>query len=394
MRGLLFVVCLAAVAAAEPWARHVIDDTSTGADGVRLADVDRDGLMDIATGWEQGGVIRIYRNPGPARARDAWPRATVGRVRSPEDALFADLDGDGVYEVVSSCEGRERTVFLHWTRASGADYWKPEAWTTAPVEPSRGRMQWMFAVPAEIGANRGLELFAGAKGPGAEMGWFGIPRDPRRTRQWRWHPLRAAGWVMSLIPADMDGDGDADLLFSDRKGPRTGVYWLENPGAGGRNWKEHRIGAAGREVMFLDEADLDADGLRDVLAAVRPREIHWFRRLDGSGRRWEQTVIAIPETAGTAKAVRAADLDADGRLEIVFSCERAFGTLEGVMYLARSRGASPAAAGWRAHSISGPEGTKFDLVEVLDLDGDGDPDVLTCEERDGLGVIWYENPLR
>ena len=30
----------------------------------------------------------------------------------------------------------------------------------------------------------------------------------------------------------------------------------------------------------------------------------------------------------------------------------------------------------------------------VDMDGDGDLDVLTCEERDNLGVIWYENPLR
>ncbi len=46
------------------------------------------------------------------------------------------------------------------------------------------------------------------------------------------------------------------------------------------------------------------------------------------------------------------------------------------------------------HPISGPQGIKFDLVKLLDLDGDGDLDVLTCEERDNLGVIWYENPLR
>ena len=28
------------------------------------------------------------------------------------------------------------------------------------------------------------------------------------------------------------------------------------------------------------------------------------------------------------------------------------------------------------------------------LDADGDLDVLTCEERKNLGVIWYENPSR
>ncbi|MCP4194102.1 MAG: hypothetical protein GY768_26125, partial [Planctomycetaceae bacterium] len=33
----------------EAWQRHTIDDSSRGADGVRLMDVNGDGLMDIAT---------------------------------------------------------------------------------------------------------------------------------------------------------------------------------------------------------------------------------------------------------------------------------------------------------------------------------------------------------
>ena len=33
-------------------------------------------------------------------------------------------------------------------------------------------------------------------------------------------------------------------------------------------------------------------------------------------------------------------------------------------------------------------------MELIDLDGDGDLDVMTCEERKNLGVIWYENPGR
>ena len=32
-------------------------------------------------------------------------------------------------------------------------------------------------------------------------------------------------------------------------------------------------------------------------------------------------------------------------------------------------------------------------MKLLDIDADGDLDILTCEERDNLGVIWYENPL-
>jgi hypothetical protein len=50
-----------------------------------------------------------------------------------------------------------------------------------------------------------------------------------------------------------------------------------------------------------------------------------------------------------------------------------------------------------AHEVSGPAGIKFDRIELCDIDGDGDLDVLTCEERHmkrGLGVFWYENPRK
>jgi hypothetical protein len=46
------------------------------------------------------------------------------------------------------------------------------------------------------------------------------------------------------------------------------------------------------------------------------------------------------------------------------------------------------------HEISGPTGVKYDLVALVDLDGDGDLDVITTEENTNLGVIWYENPAR
>ena len=54
---------------------------------------------------------------------------------------------------------------------------------------------------------------------------------------------------------------------------------------------------------------------------------------------------------------------------------------------------------WVWHELSGIIGYKFDRIELLDMDGDGDLDVLTCEENygnnsKGLGVIWYENPIK
>ena len=75
----------------KPWKLHTIDKSSQGADGVRLFDVNRDGLMDIATGWEEGGIIRAYLHPKRGQEKKIWPAVTVGEVKSPEDAVFIDI---------------------------------------------------------------------------------------------------------------------------------------------------------------------------------------------------------------------------------------------------------------------------------------------------------------
>ncbi len=348
MKLLLFALATVCFAQS-PWKRHVIDNSSRGADGVRMAG------LDIVTGWEEGGVVRTYRYPGASKARDPWPATTIGEVGSPEDALFADLDGDGHLDVVSASEGTTKRLQIHW-----APNWKVDV-----IPASAGRMQWMFSAWTEG------RLWSGGKNQGAELGWWQIPKDARAIAEWKWHGVRPVGWIMSIIPHDMDGDGDADILFSDRRGPRSGVYWLENP-----SWKEHLIGLEGREVMFLTTSG------DDVFAAVKPREIHWFPH----GK--PAQVIAMPPDTGTAKGLRVADLDNDGVPEIVFSCEGTPKGASGVMYLKRQ------GETWRAFPVSGSPGVKYDLVEVADLDKDGDLDIITCEETTNLGVIWFENPLR
>ncbi len=367
------------------WVRHTIDSSSKGADGVRLADINGDGLPDIVTGWEEGGVVRVYLMPRRQQVRQPWPQITVGEAPSVEDAVFVDLDSDGAMDVVSSAEGKTRSMFVHWGPRQPT---REGAWKTEPLPASVNRFQWMFTTPMQVDGRFGVDLVAGGKNEGAQLGWFEAPAKFRTLQDWKWHALRPVGWIMSIIARDMDGDGVEDILFSDRKGKRSGVFWLKNPLDQSKPWTEHPIGAPGREVMFLDAVDLDGDGLEDVLAAVKPREILWFRRLDKSGLKWETHSIPMPPNAGTAKSIRAADLDGDRRKEIVFTCEQTKKDGIGVGYLKLVEGK------WVAHDISGGQGTKFDLVELFDVDGDGDLDIITCEETDNLGVVWYENPFK
>ncbi|RUL88104.1 FG-GAP repeat domain-containing protein [Tautonia sociabilis] len=376
----------------EGWPRHTIDASSRGADGVRLADLDGDGDLDIATGWEEGGVIRVALNPlrDGDPVRSPWPAVTVGSVPSPEDAVIVDLDADGFPDVVSCAEGRTRTVSVHWNPANPDAMLDPDSWQTRAIPATVGLQMWMWCVPLQVDGRNGIDLVLGGKGEGAAIGWLEAPEDPRDLSSWRWHSIRPAGWVMSILPIDLDGDGDQDLVCSDRKGPRRGVFWLERrPGRDEPRWVERPIGGSSHEMMFLDCVASDGDGPLELLGASLDAGVVRFRKAaDG----WEETVIPLGPGVGTGKSVAGGDLDRDGRIELVVSTENASGK-QGVVLLDRE--ADGPEVPWLVFPLSGTErGAKYDLVRLLDLDGDGDLDVLTCEERDNLGVIWYENPAR
>lgn len=385
---LALVACGRAPQPEQPWARHSIDNSSSGADGVRAADVNGDGLVDFPTGWEEGGLVRAYLNPGPAKAGEPWPAVTVGEVDAPEDAVFTDLDGDGAWDVVSSTEGNNNALYIHWAHSEPQRYLDPEAWTTMEMPASRNLTRWMFALPMDVDGRNGIDIFAGSKNDPAYIGWWESPRDPRQLEDWVWHPVYDAGWIMSLIAHDVDGDGDQDVVASDRKGPNRGLLWLENP-----SWQEHRVGPVDMdEAMFMTVADLDQDGLDDFVSAVKDGPILFYRRLPGDEIDWERYEIPLPEGTGTGKAAAVADFDLDGDMDIAFTCENANDGKTGAMWL--SAEGPPTGGRWTAHPISGQGGVKFDRIELADLDADGDLDLVTCEERDDYGVIWYENPTR
>jgi len=89
---------------AAPWSMHTIDDSASGADGVKTADVNGDGLLDLAVGWEESGIVKLYENPGPEAADSPWPDVVTNRAASVEGVALGDLDQDGSTDVIS-CTG-------------------------------------------------------------------------------------------------------------------------------------------------------------------------------------------------------------------------------------------------------------------------------------------------
>jgi hypothetical protein len=404
--GIAICVCLAGAPIAqrsEPWTRHTIDASSLGADGVRAADVNGDGALDLVTSWEQGGVTRVYLADRSKSKGPVWKAITVGESPDGEDAVFFDADGDGDLDIVSSAEGSSRRIQVHWAPPV-ASYARESEWRTETLYSDGS--QWMFAVPMDVDRRHGFDLIVGGKNERASIGWLESPANPRRAR-WKFHRLSDAGWIMSLIVKDMNGDGLPDVLLSDRFGAMAGVRWLENPGPGSAAlngpWTNHWIGLRDRAPMLIDAADLDGDGVDEI---VVPHYLKDDFRLSilkrtraDSADAWVEHAIRYPAIAGRPKAVAIGDIDRDGRRDIVLSCEQASNGKRGIVWL-RSRG-SPFQADWDVFDVSGPEGIKFDLNLLLDVDADGDLDVINSEENDnardgkaGLGVVWYENPTQ
>ncbi|MFK7790100.1 MAG: FG-GAP repeat domain-containing protein [Phycisphaeraceae bacterium] len=367
-----------------PWPRHTIDNSSKGADGVRLGDINGDGLMDIVTGWEEGGVVRLYLNPGPEKSKDKWPAVTVGKVNNVEDAVLVDLDNDGTMDVVSSCEGKTKTMYVHWGPKDQAKLLDEDAWQTEPIPATAGKQVWMYCLPMQIDGERGTDLMVGSKGKGAAVGWLESPEDPRDLQAWRYHKIRDAGWIMSIEPVTSDWP---NALITDRKGEHRGIYTL---GYHRDRWASFEIEMGKGEYMFA--ATIPGHGF-DWVTATRDGEVRLFAHNHLSRAYRDITTIAIPNPFGVrhGKAVAVGKIDADHDLDFVVS-HNTQGQRDkpGIALIRADR--RKHREDWPAHDISGTEGAKFDRIELIDLDGDGDLDVLTCEEATNLGVIWYENP--
>lgn len=387
------------------WERHVIDQGLSGGDGVRLSDADKDGDLDIVVGWEQSGVSRLYLNPGPDAATQRWPFIDCGPASGVEDAVMADIDGDGRVDVVSSTEGQTKRMFVHFAPKDGA-FTDSSRWTTLAFPPSvTGERRWMFALPLDVNRDGHLDIVAAGKDTDAVIGWLEAPTTNKRDLStWRLHEMGGIGWAMSLIAHDMDSDGDSDIVVTDRRtgAGLQGARWLENPGANSPRqrgpWPNHFIGSAGDEVMFMALHDMDGDGDSDAVVPSRdPNALRWFERMDRSGTQWATHAITYPENVGTAKGVKVADVNHDGQLDVILSHGNAISPLLGLVWLEYTGSVSDPV--WVIHPLSDAEGSKFDRIETVDLDGDGDLDVLTTEEDAGedslgLGLIWYENPER
>ena len=185
----------------------------------------------------------------------------------------------------------------------------------------------------------------------------------------------AAG-AAAVHAADLDGDGDADVLSASADDAK--IAWHENLGGGA--FSAQRVlttDAAGAAAVHA--ADLDGDGDADVLSAsAEDDKIGWHENLGGGAFSARRVLTA---DADGAAAVHAVDLDGDGDADVL-SASWIDATI--AWYENLGNGA------FSARRVLTADADGAAAVHAVDLDGDGDADVLSASVRDAE-VAWYEN---
>lgn len=382
-----------------PWPRHVITAGASvgltrGADGVDLVH----GC--VATGWEEGGLVSLA-----CRAGTAWTSTPVATgLVGVEDAKIADVDGDGLDDGVSGTDLPDGRVYVSFANP-GAPY------TTVEIPAARAHNRVMQVAVA------GGDIYFGTRvGTPAKPAVIGVLRNPggsfaRDGAAWSYERITLAGWAMSVVPRDVNGDGLMDVVVSDRDAYRDaagvtqwglyGARWAERRPDG--SWLHHpispkagsHVGETPGDEFFL--TIVDDHTIVDCTSKFTPTNRIAIRRTT-DWLTWTQELVPDVANVGACQQPAMADIDGDGRLDIVVSTHEvdAGGTCSGVALACSTRSGvfwlRNTGAGWARGEISGPEGSKFDNLILADMDGDGDLDVLDSEQVDQLGVVWFENP--
>jgi len=287
---------------AEDWTRFGIDPAFAGARGVRAADFDGDGRCDVAgTGFSNETAIWWNRGGDPI----AWEKQVVSaEFLGGHRLVAADFDANGRLDLAGAAALGDAVVI--WLNLGG----EPVQWEEQILSNAFTGAVDLHA--ADIDRDGDPDVVACAYF-GHRVSWW--RNDGGEPIVWQEQTIAEGFTGAHCVRADdIDGDGDLDVVgvaYDARD-----VAWWRNDSGDPVTWTYHAINLNYLGVASVRVADLDGDGDADVVASAQdPGRLSWWENADGLGTAWAMRDIR-PYYHG-AWPLDVADLNEDGLLDVV-----------------------------------------------------------------------------
>jgi len=365
--------------------KHTVDADFKNGYQVSVADIDRDGRLDIIALSTQPTQLFWYKNP------DWEKHAITSATKRNIDAAPYDIDGDGDQDLAlaSDFDLRDSTRggTVQWLECP-ADPERDEEWAARYIDavPTSHRVRWV-----DIDGDGKKELLnlpiigIGSSAPeypvGVHFKAYTVPANPRQDR-WEWELLDRTLCMahgLCVVPWD-DQEGILTASFE-------GVHLFQTSGdpAIGKKVKLGVGHQAARPKQGSSEVGLgrlSGAGHRFV-ATIEPwhgHEVVVYTPERTEGFPWQRTVI--DNTLNDGHALACVDLDRDGDDEIAAGHRGPGFNLFIYRYDAEKKS-------WRRIPLD-LGGMSAAGLAVADINQDERPDIVATGTATN-NVVWYEN---
>jgi hypothetical protein len=192
--------------------------------------------------------------------------------------------------------------------------------------------------------------------------WYENPG--RLGAEWKRHLITDSYDTEGGVTGDINGDGKPDLALAHYN--QSGIIWVDFAGL---TPKVHHLGGEGQDGHGIGIADVDGDGKADILTPFG-----WFRNIDAEHDKWEWHPDWQLGDAGFP--ILGYDVNGDGKLDIIYGQGHSYG-----LYWLEQQG-SGSDRKWIRHTIDESFSQAHALL-LADIDGDGQPELITGKRYRG-----------